>query len=145
MKCFDDNNVEPSEFTNNVSVALLLNSINFSTLKAQVSDIKFLLPLSSHIYTTVCDCTVYRARNVPTSNTMSNDKSQVVNPNLTPYHTYSCIITQKTSNIMWTCLCSICIWNFKSLVPLLFKKIPVHTNLISVNPYPTNVENRVSS
>jgi ABC-type arginine transport system permease subunit len=37
MKCFDDSNVEPSEFTNNVFVALLLNSLHFSAIKAQVS------------------------------------------------------------------------------------------------------------
>ena len=74
MKYFDDNNAELSEFADNISVALLFNSLYLSAIKAQVSDIKFLLTHSSHIYTTVCDCTVCQACSVLTSNTMSNNK-----------------------------------------------------------------------
>ena len=66
MKCSDDGNVEHSEFTNNVFVALLLNSLHFSAIKAQVADIKFLLPISSHIYNKACDYTVRRTCNILT-------------------------------------------------------------------------------
>jgi hypothetical protein len=86
IKCFDDSKVEPSEFTNNVFVVLVLNSLHFSEKKGKDLWYKIPAPTSwTHLQCAVLyadhEMFLFQLQWVMT-------KVNFVNTNLTQYHTY---------------------------------------------------------